>query len=666
MRKYINRITALNFKGGSFDHELAPCTIITGDNSTRKSAIGYGLSVALLGYSPKHGKSPAKTWGFAGAPGGATEMAVSINIRNSDGLGDQTIAHRWNLKKGSVKWTLSPEGTGMPMVPPALLDVREEFLNKSGPAQVKFIFDQIDLAAIGFTEERLTAKIKAEVKVEAPSETSERVLRDIIEAADDLGSQREDLGWTFQQWIDAVVVAVKKRRDDAQAVVDQMTGVVLGTSQLQAREGINGGGSVRADLEQARANLADLNKLIGDYEKASAEFQRIKQRREDIQRQILAMPEPTEAVDLDFLQRTFDSNSKKIQEYKSTTVEWATKHSTAIAEASRWTLEMARLDNECRKLREEEMKVLAHDRCPTCRSKGTAWKEALKEDVEARVKQNRADHTHHAEELARCEKNKTETQQAVTTARAADDAQEQLRHETTRIQQRITQAREAAAQRTNLQARLQDIPLPAQIAEPIGITQQRAEVAEKIRRLEQQERQQVAAQQDQLRAAQARVQLDEKKIEVEVAKQAIKALADLSVELMKAAFDGFMGKVNLFCDGILPCPMVYRDGEIGYFAGASFASLDYMSDSEQIIAQAGLSVALAQGSPIRLVLVDRLEAFDPCNRATVVERMLDLIQKDTIDQFIGVEVDGGIENLWERNAAQEIADGKMAVIRLAK
>ena len=69
-----------------------------------------------------------------------------------------------------------------------------------------------------------------------------------------------------------------------------------------------------------------------------------------------------------------------------------------------------------------------------------------------------------------------------------------------------------------------------------------------------------------------------------------------------------------------------------------------MSGTEEALAFAAFSVALAQESPIKIVMIDELDRLERSKRQQLIERMLELTSKGVIDQFVGVSLEAGFDS----------------------
>jgi hypothetical protein len=124
----------------------------------------------------------------------------------------------------------------------------------------------------------------------------------------------------------------------------------------------------------------------------------------------------------------------------------------------------------------------------------------------------------------------------------------------------------------------------------------------------------------------------------EVFKLAVEEVAKLQQEMIDGAIGGLMAVANQFTVGIMRAPLQYRDGDIGYMHAGQWVSHETFSGTEEALAYAGLSVALAAEAELKLVMIDELGVADPVTKHQIVSRMIKLIEDGVIAQFIGADV----------------------------
>jgi hypothetical protein len=630
---YVKTIRATAFKGRSFEHELAPCTIIYGENCTGKTAVADALRILLLGYSPRHGSQNAKTWGFAGDPKGAISMSIHGEL--SDGL---AISHGWSLHKGKLSHIYNPAEDQFPMIPTVAQDARE-FLGLNGPAKVRFIFNQIDLPALGFTTQKVTARIKADVKVDAPDEDSEAALGQIIEDVEHLAGERDEYNWTYQEWVEKIILRIKEQKADADAVIADMAGTIQGLTQLRAQEGLAANVSVEKELAAAREKLQQAISRRQSLEKQSRDVTQAMDRREKIIKEAELLGDLSKEIA--DLEKNHADQITHLKKYLSDTPRLLAQVSPIDADVKMAEAITKQTGFEAKELAAKLEADLKRDACPYCKSKGKGWKTALKKNVVDQIADLEKKQDEWAEKLASAKDQIAKLQTLIDASKKRDAEIDQLRTANFEIGTKLNEMKRRNEAFKLAKARLEEMQQTFEQVAPEAIesaAQAGREAQAAVALLEDKERQRIAAMQDLKRAEEARQRHNQKRQETEVFRLALKTLAALQGEMMEAAFAGFMAKVNLFCDGILPGRLEYRDGEIGYFAGAAWVGINYFSGTEELLAFAGLSVALAGQSKIRLVMMDELGRVDRRRKQMIVARMLDLRDRGVIDQFIGIDV----------------------------
>lgn len=142
---------------------------------------------------------------------------------------------------------------------------------------------------------------------------------------------------------------------------------------------------------------------------------------------------------------------------------------------------------------------------------------------------------------------------------------------------------------------------------------------------------------DALRQSQALEERDKAQAELVMTKLAVECVSSFQQSMVDTAFGTIIADANKFCDGILPSPLVYRDGAIGRMRDGTFCGHDYLSGTEQAIAFAGISVALAMQAQFRIVQIDEMTRLSEDNKQKVLIRMCELLRDGVIHQFVGVD-----------------------------
>jgi hypothetical protein len=128
----------------------------------------------------------------------------------------------------------------------------------------------------------------------------------------------------------------------------------------------------------------------------------------------------------------------------------------------------------------------------------------------------------------------------------------------------------------------------------------------------------------------------------------IDVLRTLMKDVVETAFTSVLAYARHFTDGILNSPLEYIE-ELGRRVSAadramgctapigSWISHESFSGTEEAIAYAAFSVAIAMKSPFRLVVIDELGRLEQVTKDKLMVRMAELVKAGKIDQFIGVD-----------------------------
>jgi|GEM_PF-1283429 len=581
-------VRAKNFKGRDFDYKLSGVTVFTGPNFSGKTAVLDAIRVGLIGYLPRLGKQPSATWKLAGA---GEKMEVAIDTDTT------TLSHIWRPTKtgasydGSLPWA----------TPTVLLDSREYFSMPTAD-RINYVFGLTDPAANGYTDADLIERLDA-LEV-LPTKVSRPLVEQLVKTAKESISKRKE---SIPAWLSKFVDSLKSeqkwfsqqlKRSQAEsttvrsvsagsAPVDVSKELGLATAQRDLFSAELAAAKSRAESEaRATTRRAEIEAEIGKLPKEWSEIAVLKSQLEDV-------PKSKDA----------DSLIATIQERER------------FVSAARADLQDS-LD-----LQKQIGTAL---NCPKCGTPVfTDW-------ITTTIAQRQHALQGEQESLEKAKAELEETRKIELESYKS----------TSQLSARLNLLRNQQQRLNQLRAELSGISVA--VSEPVDLTkmQERLNVLnERASSLQLKQRDFDAAKQVETACADAERKTVQLSVSVELYKLAVKEVLALQEKLVSKAFGSLLEKARLFTDGILLSPLVYQDGEIGRMEGDRFVSWEVFSGCEEALALSGLSVALAQHAPCKVVVIDELGRLTSENKKLLLSRMVELVKAGHIDHFFGCDVD---------------------------
>ncbi len=115
-------------------------------------------------------------------------------------------------------------------------------------------------------------------------------------------------------------------------------------------------------------------------------------------------------------------------------------------------------------------------------------------------------------------------------------------------------------------------------------------------------------------------------------------LVELQSKLAEATIGAILENARKLTDGILKFQLSYNDGEFGYTKNGRWIGSDTLSGAETRIAFAGIQLAFAIKHPERILMIDELGVLGEEMKHQFLDRVAELIDQGVIHQFIGVDV----------------------------
>jgi hypothetical protein len=665
----IKTLRANNLKGYSFDEDLAPVNIVVGDNTSGKTAVLAAVKLVLLGYEPRWGKTSGATFGACGSKGGgATSLTVQALLDN-----DTLLSRVWEIKRGKVSYT----GPEHEYIPGMLLDPTTYFA-LSGPARLNYVLSQVDLSKVGISCEAVCANLVKDIKPETGPAVE--ALHEVQALIAELEAERQNEDASIYDWLTAVVDKITTTGKEAATAANTHEQTVKGLTSNKADDGdMSAIESVQPEINDAReehtkavqaeanaenaytaarnalndakqlaAKAVDESKVHAEIEAQKAVIERAKlvpvAGEPPIQR-LMTTPRPTDAPE----HAAFNAAQAKAQATARELFNTAAEQQRLLK-----SIQDAKAHTSCptcgHDITEKQAKVVAELEKQYTKALKAAEKAGIEHKAAADAEKAAGDATIHVtadiaawdtasqqllkenqEKVAKWNKSTAEFNAAQSTINTA-----------TATIQKLEASLAANATAAEAWAKLPALEKAAQEAGETATAATRAiqPILDRIRMMEGKQRQFIARTQDARRADQSRAAYAAAKAKADIYNASLKVVAGEKDRVATEAFELLLRHARKFTDGILKAPLEYRDGELGMTYQGNWVGYKYFSGAEELIAFAGLAVALTQNEKpvVRIVMMDELGKLDKNNKVKLADRMVQLHQQGVIDQFIGCDV----------------------------
>ena len=598
---HITNISAANLKGRTFSHDLEPATLISGPNFSGKTSVATAIRLGLAGFLPPPiGKTAGSIYGaLAGNPDESGQIDVAVGI---DG---KTYTTRWiRNSRGST----SVQG-GVPTtlaLPSVLVDPRT-FFAKTGPERAQAIFEacQVTLGA-----DDVAKVIKSSAMTAFPVQRRNAVLGEVSARAKALLSAKPP-----QVAMAELIEETKARHKATKDRLKEQSAVI---------RAINWDGEIPQDVS---VEMADAFKRASA---ADIALSQVDAQAKDAEKRAQAEARSKENIDRltsEIALHRWDSPpvAPDTSRLELAETELKTKRQVNIVRRQQRAAIAARLEE------------VSRGTCPTCGTCGTALESAVAvlREEQAKIPPDHDNLLTLETEIAalRLKRQKFATDQA-----AYERDMDFVAHAERQIEEHRKNAAEESVE-----------PPSQQHIEELLAEKQKAHAALALYReaaAKWEAYQQTSAKRDEAERSMAALTCEEAVLE-----DVIRALRAKVAATADAAFSKVLSLTRHFTDGILNSPLEYRD-ELGRrvsqydvdagctAAVGSWISHESFSGTEEAIAYAAFSVALAMRATLRIVILDEVGRLDDVTRAKTLERMVELVRAGTIDQFIGIDTCG--------------------------
>lgn len=632
MSYQLTSISGANVYGTDFSYDLAPLTLITGLNTAGKSKLFTTIRLILNGYVPKLGKSNPATWAAAGNL--RDSMAVMGAFQNRKGPEVGRIERAWTKNPKTEAVSLK-ETVPYELVTPEVLSDFSLFLKMKTAERTAYVFERVKIGSPKEIEEKVRTDIE-KLRDQFAPKYGDPALKQVLEGVDMQFGLAKKFGYNIQETlaktiktlvdqkklIDAKVKATSAamlalRHEgptpaDVQPEIDALyleqkkvydAIVVLKTEYERVAKHANARAQTVADMALVHAELDTFTqeKLDG-WEKARAEA-----------------PKPYES-----------KLAKAEKEHSDLRVKWSVageRVKTATSTAMKMETALAELDGM--------------STCPHCKSKGKGWKLELTALYTDKLTASRTE----LDKAILCEvemkEAKDKAEAKVLSARNADTYAQRVAKEFQDAGNWLERYEMLKNQVKSLQAALATMPeISAQEVQDGLNKLKTAETALAQKRLALDQKQALFIKWKTNRASMDEQTVEKLKFDMEsdVFAAAIKAIVAIQEDQLTQTFGQLLKVANQFTTGLLPHELEYRNGEIGWMSPRGWVCNDLFSGYQERLAFSGLQVALCQSAPCKIVMVDEMGTLHPDIKNKFVDRMLELIEAEVIDQCLLIDV----------------------------
>lgn len=636
----ITTVTAAAFEGSTFRYALAPVQLIVGDNRSGKTSVLNAVRTAITGGTlPRLGKMDTRLLMSA--------AASSVAVHFDDG------------SRNTVDWTRDAKGSVSTKAaqahrfPPVLTDFGEWVkLTEAGKVAAAFTAGYRG----GDWDDGAVSDALTQIAVAAPVHVAGEAVAEVQQSWEDMVRTREEHGGDVPPWLEGTVAKLKDSAKEAAAKAKALRAQVLGyrdeaqgshkdaSAEVSAAKGQV---SKRlAELGAARQRFIDAQRALENGKRASAQVLSLSAAEKALadaetalaraEKRAAGLPKPEPLDKLEDAQRA------------------------ARDKRGNATVLRCKALEEIQKFERVAQRVLKSDKCPCCRSEGD-WKERWQKAHDADVAAQRKAVAEADAEIVAAAKLEGDLAER---RRVADGRTQALLDAQSDVAVASNDAKLALAQLKHLRAaNVQDVSaLEAAFASAKSDAEAADEAAGEAKlALADAEARQAAWS----RWAGAKARLADAEAQATLAQakaDAYKAGAECVVEaqrkVLDAVFGRLLGTVNALTDGFMK-PIQWR-GDFGYERDGQWVSHKTFSGFEELLAYAGICVALAQGTPCKLVLLDELGRVSPENKRRLMARLAELVKAGTLDQALAVDVTDD----WCERDGGKARKGGVSVIRV--
>jgi hypothetical protein len=640
----LTRIEADNLKGNTFAYDLSSAVAIIGPNFAGKTRVIDAIRLALLGYLPELGKTNRATWGLASGSPMIIKGTVGATWDHSTGnpiaiepTTDILITRRFWMEGSVIKDQSDIEALSKRFEP--RFDYFQFAANPMLNASLYFSMSERERTNYVFRVSPLPKNLSVPSIIkrlewisfeEKHTEAIEKAKREIIArvAAEFEGATN------LADTIDSVIESLKVTYAVANRRQKDTIGAVRILTELKNRENDVGQPPADKDIAVAQAEFDEAQQKVGAIRLRADAARDYKERQSDV---LFGENEGDWAADI-------DKTMNLIAEARGALVLDPENIENDIGE-KQWIYngllhDRRTLTDDLERLNGESTSFSRLKECPTCGTKGKNWRDTVSNRLASKIKTA-------AEKLSTLDDRIAATKReldslndrhvAGNTVRARNATHRENIKKWTEQVEAIKQRHYAwNAQLSKLRADLAKLPqvtMPSD-DETLTVTKAAANARVNLDELIDRRAQYESYQHDLKRAAQAAQEHHEAKARLTVTKAVLEALQTIKTEVVDAAFGGLLKIANTVVGNVLKTPLAFYNGEVGRWDGSKFIGHGTFSGTEQALTFVAIATALAQQSPLRILIFDELGRLDYARQHDVTFLLKEALDKGLIDQFI--------------------------------
>lgn len=637
------KLRGSKFKGRDFEHDLAPITVFVGPNSAGKSARLEALQLALAGFVPGVPASPTGIYGAFGGQGDMTVGAILEDVRHTQilksELGYDAAAATYSMNGGVIR-SFRPKGKSvsredrwdkLPVdwaVAPVAVDA-DEYMKTTERERTRILFRMAKLGR-EITADTITAEIK-NIVLETNTKQTQEFIGRLCNSVENTFKAKQEI---VQEWLIATVETFREKLKSANDNVKRMNLTVQGITQLRAAAPPPESSmqDVERRLAQAREQETQLSTELGRLEQQITAAKRQQDGKARIEGELNGP--------LSDCKHLLDKAEPKLYEIvkkhgqKPDVYATQTRMAEVEREGKRIRAEIDQLEWKITEKRNQHAAKLKHDACPYCGTDVPDWKQKIQAEHDVEL------HNLSIEKAKKDDQRtplKTEYETLKQRLAAIDPEVTSWQAE----ENSITVLRETvSAYKTQLVRRGDALTALADI-KVVDVTEAQKAHADttvalkgvrEVRTVLDADRIRLSAERTEaLQKIQAGENAQNALNEVSILKEALEKVETLCQELVNESINPLIAKVNALCEIIMPAPLEFVNGEIGWREnGVWISKAKQLGGARRTLLFASLSVALSE--PGGIVIIDEMANIDPQNSKLVVQHFEDLIRRGVIGQ----------------------------------